>query len=87
MPSKDTLLLKRNGRPGVVTLVYVGVTADAVTATTGDWSDIAVFGASPGTGSNGISVYRVVSVSGRVGSYRLRFNSPCGARHVMVKVE
>jgi len=86
MASKGTMLLKRNGRPGVITLVYVGVSADSVTATTGDWSDIAVFGTPLDAGSNGISVYRVVSVSGRVGSYRLRFNSPCGAQHVLVKV-
>ena len=87
MTSKDTMLLNRNGRAGLIAVVHVGVTADAVTTTTGDWSDIAVFGTSPGAGSNGISVYRVVSVSGRVGSYRFRFNSPCGARHVLVKVE
>ena len=87
MASKDTMLLKRNGRPGLIGVVHAGVTADAITTTTGDWSDIAVFGTSPGAGSNGISMYRVVSVSGRAGSYRFRFNSPCGARHVLVKVE
>ena len=86
MTSKGTVLLKRNGRPGLITVVYVGVTADAIKATTGDWSDIAVFGTPLDAGSNGISVYRIVSVSGRAGSYGLRFNSPCGAQQVLVKV-
>jgi hypothetical protein len=86
MTSKGTMLLKRNGRPELIGVGYVGVTADSITATTGDWSDIAVIGTSLDADSNGMHVYRVASVSGRVGSYRLSFNSPCGARHVLVKV-
>jgi hypothetical protein len=56
-----------------------------VTAATGDWADIAILAGSPD--NDGVSLYRIVSVSKRAGTYNVTFNSPCGAQRVVVKVE
>lgn len=56
----------------------------AVTASTNDWANVVVFA---GARRGGVSLYRIVSVSQRPGTYSVTFSSPCGAKRIAVSVE
>jgi len=86
--SKGALTLRGNGGSAEIAVSLDRATASAaVTATTDDWSNIVVFAAHPGTRGAGLTTYRITSVSQRVGTYAVIFNSPCGAKRVAVTVD
>lgn len=81
--SADSLNIRGGG---AATLVVGGPGgAGHVTATTPDWSNIAVFSEGR-TGGNGWFRYSVRSVGKKSGVYSVRFTTPCGSRNIRVTV-
>lgn len=82
--SVDALTIRGGG---AATLVAGGAgRAGAVTVTTPDWSDIAVFAEGRAGGGRGWVKYSVRSVSGRAGRYAVRVRTPCGSETIPVTV-
>lgn len=84
--SERSLSIRAGGGSDTITVSAQNVTGPApVTATTKNWPDIAVFPESRGD-KGGPVKYSVISVSKRVGTFAVNFQSPCGMKTVPVSV-
>lgn len=81
--SAGALVIRGGG--GATLTLSLGGAGGAVTASTPDWSNIAVLSES-GPFRNEAQRYTVKSVSGRPGVYSVSFRSPCGSRTIPVTV-
>jgi hypothetical protein len=82
--SKSRLTL-RSGGAGEIAVSLGRLTGPApITASTSDWANIVVF---TGARRAGVSMYRIVSVSQRPGTYGVTLRSPCGTKQIAVTVE
>lgn len=83
--SASSLSLRAGGGSGTVTAAVDELAGrGAVTASTKNWPDIAVFSESGG-GRRGR--YTIISTSRRPGTYAVTFQSPCGAKTLPVTVK
>ncbi|MFL6209235.1 MAG: hypothetical protein ACJ74W_10325 [Pyrinomonadaceae bacterium] len=83
--SKSRLTLSGGGGAAEITVSLGSLTGPApITASTNDWANIVVFA---GARRAGVSMYRIVSVSQRPGTYGVTLRSPCGTKHIAVIVE
>lgn len=84
--SERSLSIRAGGGSDTITVSAQSGTGPApVTATTKNWPDIAVFPESRGD-KGGPVKYSVISVSKRVGTFAVNFQSPCGMKTVPVSV-
>ncbi|MBA2646405.1 MAG: protein kinase [Pyrinomonadaceae bacterium] len=87
--SRDTLEVSRSGGSGslTATLNHSSGKATGVSASTPDWSDIAVF-SEPQliNGDTSLIKYSVKSVSKKAGTYRVQLKSRCGSKSLTVQV-
>jgi hypothetical protein len=81
--------LENNGRAALVTVTLDGSESlDQVTASTSDWSALAVFPEpKSGAASSNSLVFSVAPVSRKTGLFTITFKSPCGSKEVTVSVK
>ncbi|MBC7911945.1 MAG: tetratricopeptide repeat protein [Pyrinomonadaceae bacterium] len=87
--SENFLAIQNNSGSAIITLTLEGVTnTDGVTASTSDWSALAVFPEpkSSTTASNTLS-FSVTSISKKTGTFTITFKTPCGTKDVTVSVK
>ncbi len=87
--SENFLAIQNNSGSAILTLTLEGVTnTDGVTASTSDWSALAVFPEpkSSTTASNTLS-FSITSISKKTGTFTITFKTPCGAKDVTVSVK
>jgi tetratricopeptide (TPR) repeat protein/outer membrane biosynthesis protein TonB len=87
--SEQTLTIQNNGGSALITVTLDGLdSTEQVTASTSDWSALAVF---PEPKSNAPSsnalVFSVAPISKKTGLFTITFKSPCGSKDVTVTVK
>jgi tetratricopeptide (TPR) repeat protein len=86
--SENALSLQTNGSALITVTVEGKDTAEGITASTSDWSAVAVFPEpkSSTTASNTL-VFSVAPISKKTGLFSITFKSPCGEKDVTVTVK
>ncbi len=87
--SEQTLTIQNAGGSALITVTLDGLdSTDQVTATTSDWSALAVFPEPrSGAASSNTVTFSVAPISKKTGLFTITFKSPCGAKDVTVTVK
>ena len=85
--SESAITIQNNGGRAVLSVTLdAGTSPNDVTASTSDWSSLAVF-PEPKSGSDSdMLVFSVSSISKKTGTFTITFKSPCGSKNVTVTV-
>jgi tetratricopeptide (TPR) repeat protein len=86
--NESSLTIQNNGGSALVTITLDGqANADNVTASTSDWSALAVF-PEPKSGADSNSrSFSVTSLNTKTGMFTITFKSPCGMKEITVTVK
>ena len=85
---EGVLSLKASGSPVILTArLEGGGDPLKIKATTLNWADIVIFAEPRREDDAGAQRFAVSSISGKVGSYTITVNSPCGKSEVQVEVK
>jgi tetratricopeptide (TPR) repeat protein len=85
--SESALTIQNNGGRALIELTLdAGTSMDGITATTSDWSDLAVFPEPKSTTNSGVASFSITSITKKTGIYTVTFKTPCGSKDVTVRV-
>lgn len=87
--SEESLTIQNNGGSALITITLDGLdSTEQVTATTSDWSALAVFPEpKSGAAASNSVVFSVAPISKKTGLFTITFKSPCGSKDVTVTVK
>lgn len=86
--NESSLTIQNNGGSALVTITLDGqANADNVTASTSDWSALAIFPEPKSGANNNSRTFSVTSLNTKTGTFTITFKSPCGAKEITVTVK
>jgi len=85
--SESALTIGNNGGRAIIEVTLNGSTStDGVTASTSDWSALAVFPEPKSAANTNVASFSVTSISKKTGKFKVTLKTPCGPKDVTVTV-